>query len=267
MNTEYYILNPAGNITALVTSKTEKTDYKTIAAWIFERNPEVEQAGFVKFGVNTVKLNMSGDEFCGNAAMSAAVLYYSLGGLSGAEKISVAVFPEGIPVSVNVKKSGGTFCCEGIFCSPNTVKRCSFVADGREYTFPLVCFKGIMHIVADRTLSKTAAEKVIKNLAADLNTPALGIMIFDESTGVLLPIVYVSAVDTLFCENSCASGCCAVASVLPEFGKTTDIVQKGGIISARRDGGKVFLKTNIEIVKKCVEETDYAKKDGFEKGY
>lgn len=267
MNTEYYILNPAGNITALVTSETEKTDYITITAGIFEKNPDVEQVGFVEFGEKTVKLNMSGDEFCGNAAMSAAVLYYSLGSFSGTEKISVTVFPEGIPVSVSVKKSSGAFCCEGAFLSPRAVKKYSFCVGGTEYIFPLVCFNGIMHIVADRTLSAENAENVIRDLAADLNTPALGIMIFDSSTGSLLPIVYVSAVDTLFCENSCASGCCAVASVLPEFGKTSDIVQKGGIISARRDNGKVFLKTNIEIVKKCVEETDYAEKDGFKKGY
>lgn len=263
MNTEYYILNPSGNVTALVTSKTPKSDYKTAAAGIFENNPEVEQVGFVKFRDGGVKLNMSGDEFCGNAAMSAAALYYSLSGAADALSIPVTVLPYGNTVNVTVNKSGGAYVCEGIFKGPDTVKKYSFRVGGREYTFPLVCFEGIMHIVADGALSAPLAEKVIRESAADLKAPALGIMIFDRRNCSLTPIVYVSAVNTLFCENSCASGCCAVASVLSEFGKTTDIVQKGGIIAARRVNGGIYLKTNVRIERKCEKEKDYAEKNGF----
>ena len=78
----YSILDPTGNITALVESRVDRSSYKEISAEIMRKHPEVEQVGFVSFdeksgsgtSVDAV-LNMAGGEFCGNASMSAAALY------------------------------------------------------------------------------------------------------------------------------------------------------------------------------------------------
>ena len=75
MKTDYYIINPAGNITALVTSPVPKNSYGAAAARIMKKRPAVEQVGFVRFANGEAVLNMAGDEFCGNAVMSAAALY------------------------------------------------------------------------------------------------------------------------------------------------------------------------------------------------
>ena len=253
MKIEYYIINPAGNITALVTSDVKQSGYKSVAAKIMNAEPTVEQVGFVRFCKSGVNLNMSGGEFCGNATMSAAALCIELGNAQ-APQIPVTVFPYKEPfcVTVNTAKSGYTCECE--FFKPEAETRVTFSADGVEYTFPLARFEGITHIVADNTLSEASARRVIKRLANELKTPALGIMLYDGKEKSLVPLVYVSALDTLFRENSCASGSCALAAVLPEFSQKTDISEPGGTICAYRGEKGICLKTNVKIIKKCFGE-------------
>lgn len=253
MKREYCIIDPAGNITALVTTPAEHKSYKTVAARIMSGNPQVEQVGFVKFGEKSAELNMSGDEFCGNAVMCAAALYCSV---KGEDKgiIPVTVLPFGKTLSVAAEGKDGGFVCECEFAGPQTVSDCSFRAEGREYKFPLVCFDGIMHIVADNSLGEAGAEEVIRRLAKRLKAQALGIMIYDSVNKSLLPVVYVSALDTLVLERSCASGSCAVAAVLPGFENAVQISEPGGVITAKRTKEGINLKTRIKITKKLVEE-------------
>ena len=253
MKREYCIIDPAGNVTALVTTPAEHKDYKSVAARIMSGNPQVEQVGFVEFGENGARLNMSGDEFCGNAVMCAAALYCSV---KGGEKgvIPVTVLPFGKTLNVTVCSKAGDFICECEFSKPQTVSDCSFFASEREYRFPLVCFDGIMHVVADNTLSEAAAKKVIIQLAKRLKAQALGIMLYDPADKSLLPVVYVPALNTLVLERSCASGSCAVAAVLPEFENAVQIAEPGGVITARRTKEGIYLKTRLKITKKLAEE-------------
>ena len=79
---EYTILNPSGNITAIVLpyQKIDASEYKDITKEILRKNKQVEQVGFV---VNDVykgvipmwKLVMSGGEFCANAARAFGAYY------------------------------------------------------------------------------------------------------------------------------------------------------------------------------------------------
>ena len=72
----YCILNPTGNITAIVTDPVPAEDYPSIAAKVMEIEPTAEQVGFLLPGDEEydAKLSMAGGEFCGNASMSAAAL-------------------------------------------------------------------------------------------------------------------------------------------------------------------------------------------------
>lgn len=104
---QYSILNPTGNITALVESPVPIKMQPSAATEIMQRHPEVEQVGFVTYENLPVhgtfgealpvlgsqgeilpvhgshgetrpvhgSLRMAGGEFCGNATMSAAALY------------------------------------------------------------------------------------------------------------------------------------------------------------------------------------------------
>lgn len=258
MNIEYYILNPAGNITALVTTAVQKESYKFVADRIMSTNPSVEQVGFVNLSDGIVCLNMSGDEFCGNATMCAAALKYHMVHKTGPACIYVRLLPFENKVGVNVTKNGAGYLCEGLFLKPKNISKCNFSVSGIEYEFPCVVFSGITHVVADKTLSEKDARSVIKQLSATLRASALGIMIYDGENKYLKPLVYVPNADTLILENSCASGSCAVSAVLPEFEKMVDIVQPGGIISVQKDEKNIRLITELKIAKKCIEEIDYA---------
>lgn len=78
----YSILDPTGNITALVETPVEVTRQPDVATAIMARHPEVEQVGFVRFALPSCpaapngELRMAGGEFCGNASMCAAALYH-----------------------------------------------------------------------------------------------------------------------------------------------------------------------------------------------
>ena len=63
MTINYAVLNPAGNITILVTTPVKETDRRFVASKIMKVEPSAEQVGFIE-GNN---LNMAGGEFCGNA--------------------------------------------------------------------------------------------------------------------------------------------------------------------------------------------------------
>jgi diaminopimelate epimerase len=253
MNIEYYLADPAGNITALVTSPVLHGDYKTVAKVIMERQKSVEQVGFVTFSEKAVHLNMSGDEFCGNAAMSAAALYGALSGKSGRFQTGVYVFGTANPVKTAVTVKEGYFACECEIEKPKSLSEVTFCAQGGQYRFPIVHFEGISHIVADSSLSENAAAGAIKDIAGKLGVKALGIMILSGDKTRMKPIVYVPGVDTLFYENSCASGTCAAAAVLCRAGEKITLKQPGGEISAE-NADNIRLFSKVKISKLCSEE-------------
>ena len=253
MSIEYYIIDPIGNITALVTSNAAKSDYKDISGRIMAENPGVEQVGFAELKEDVIKLNMAGGEFCGNATMSAAALKYELSQNTGEVCRTVLVEPLGVEVKVNVSGGSGVFDCECLMPPPKEIENYTFFAGGRRYTYPLVCFDGIMHIIADGDLPENAAEGVIKDLAKQLGAPALGIMIFDKNENRLVPLVYVEAVNTVFFEKSCASGTCALAAAMG-FCEKTDIIEPGGTMGAQLQKNGISLSLRLKIIKHVLEE-------------
>ena len=72
---QYYLLDPTGNQTVLVETSVPEKIQPAVAKQIMECEPEAEQVGFVSFLENSIEIRMAGGEFCGNAAMSAGVLY------------------------------------------------------------------------------------------------------------------------------------------------------------------------------------------------
>ena len=236
MKIEYYLADPAGNITALVICPPVP-DLKMTARKIMEENRSVEQVGFADFSGDDIKLRMSGDEFCGNATMSVAALKHLISGKSGELNTAVSVFGTPEPIKVNVNLKDGYYNCRCAVGKPEKTDNIRFTAGDKEYDFPIVSFSGITHIVADDTLGEQAAAEVIRGLADRLSVKALGIMMLSSDKKHLKPLVYVKSTDTLFFENSCASGSCAVAAVVCPAGEKTELIQPGGIIGVKNSDG------------------------------
>lgn len=258
MKIDYYILNPTGNITALVIDNGyTKEEYALITENILNNHSNVEQVGFVNFNNSNPYLHMSGGEFCGNATMSTAALYCKIKCFSEYNG-NVNVYGLDTPVSALVSDIGTRFDCSIKLDKPLSIENKIFNFDNKKFDLPIVNLKGISHIVAPIDFDKSIAVNILKKYADELSLPAIGFMLFDEKNGDMLPIVFVKNCNTLFFENSCASGSCAVCAYLAEKGNN-DIVflkQPGGILKANvlDDGNSINLHGTVIVDKHIVKE-------------
>ena len=225
---EYCIFDPTGNITALVETDVDIEDQPAAAARIMELEPDVEQVGFISYAGNTadgsvpVSLRMAGGEFCGNAAMCAAALFAIRSGLQGGA-VPVRISGATAPVLVRLKRQA-----EGSFGAAAEIPPA--IRIGMVDTLPIVEMEGISHIIIEPDSGlfgikedSALAESLLRQWCGALGADCLGMMFLSEAaTGaaiagesrVLTPLVYVPGADTMFWENSCASGSAAAGMYL-----------------------------------------------------
>lgn len=250
---QYSIWNPNGNITALVSTDIEPEKRVMVADAIMKKEPTVEQVGFLSAGNKDydIQLDMAGDEFCGNATLCAAC------SVAKKEKVAVKVAGSDECVIASVARENNLFCATAKMPSPVRKQEIKLFYDNREYPAYLVDFDSIVHCVVTEMEDIPDIEKAIKQWCDDFYADALGIMFYNEKTNDLRPIVYVRKANTLFVENSCASGTTAIGYYLLSKGfKNTqkNIVQPGGCITAILDDQFVSLKENLQLKRETVIE-------------
>ncbi len=218
MEIKYVIADPTGNITALVETPVQQRQQPNVAALLMERHPRVEQVGFLGHGPGChISLRMAGGEFCGNAAMSAAAVCLSRRGpLDGEAAIRVRVSgaSESVPVSVSPGQSGFVCCVQ--MPLPKSISVINFKLGSRVLRSPVVSFSGISHVIVPGNTDRAAAEPALRRWCSGEKLKAAGLMLLDESSLSLTPLVYVPEADTMFWESSCASGTSAVGAWLSE---------------------------------------------------
>ena len=225
---EYCIFDPTGNITALVETEVDIEDQPAAAARIMELEPDVEQVGFISYAGNTadggvpVSLRMAGGEFCGNAAMCAAALFAIRSGLQGGA-VPVRISGASAPVMVRLERQAADSFGAAAEIPPA-------IRIGMADTLPIVEMEGISHIIIEPDSGffgikedSALAESLLRQWCGALGADCLGMMFLSEAaTGaaasgesrVLTPLVYVPGADTMFWENSCASGSAAAGMYL-----------------------------------------------------
>lgn len=254
MNTEYFIINPSGNVTALVTTPTKKSDYQKVCQFIMQSHKRVEQVGFVDYGGSVLSLDMSGGEFCGNATLSAVALYSELTGKLGAFNIKVSGAEK--IIKAEVSKYEDFYLCQ---CEMQFPLRDEDIVINNNVSFPVIRLDGISHIIAPFDFDRKKAEQIVKKYAKENNLSAVGFMFYDKKISSLTPLVYVTKIDTLFYENSCASGSCAVCayeSILSGNDVSLDLKQPGGVIKVSSNSFNSFitLSNNIIIEEHLIKE-------------
>ena len=264
----YSILDPTGNITALVQDEVPVVEQPRVAELIMRRHPEVEQVGFVRFSPSEhaqFRLRMAGGEFCGNATMCAAALFV---GSTTNEPTRLFVRASGAkePVEVCVDPtSPGTFKTSICMPPPIDIVHATVLLSDFEATVPVVLMEGISHaIVEDSSVAfclreqRSAAEDAVRSLCGTLNASGLGLM-FLEGRGAecrLTPLVCVPQSNTVFWENSCASGSAAVGAYLSwqdhsPVGVT--LHQPGGDLLVESDWStrRTTLRGNVVVIRSC----------------
>lgn len=244
---EYRVFDPTGNITALVETQVDPADQPAAASWIMAQNPEVEQVGFVTFAAAgagapaadvPVSLRMAGGEFCGNATMCAAALYMMASDMSGEANVKVRVSGAKDPLDVRLVRRDAVSFDAAVTMPPavgiDELKLSDGMLPGNDVLrLPVVRMEGIAHVIIEPDSGffglkddSALAETLLRGWCGVLGAECLGMMFLDEGKGVraLTPLVYVPGADTMFWENSCASGSAAAGIYLAaKTGRPVDV--------------------------------------------
>ena len=156
MNAEYYVLDPTGNITILVSTPVPQDLQVRAASVLMEREAAAEQVGFLSEGRDCdLSLRMAGGEFCGNASMCAAVIAAMR---KGKKKDSIRLRVSGAPgfVTARVEEMGdGSFKGSVNMPAPGKIETRALPGAGKH---PVVSFDGISHIILEEPIPKEDAE-------------------------------------------------------------------------------------------------------------
>jgi len=205
---------PAGNTTILVETPVEPKRYGEVAKQLLALpRTHAEQVGFFaapKQG-GAVRLEMMGGEFCGNALRAAALWQICKTGAFGKKSMAVEISGCDHPLSVVYDPVSGDLI--GEMPLPQAVSE--YEVRGEEAR--AVCFEGIVHLIVldhgPEWIEEDEAKTLLRAAAAKFGKAAAGLLLYNPAEKMLYPVVYVVGTDSLYCENSCASGSAAVAAV------------------------------------------------------
>ena len=278
---QYSILDPTGNITALVESPVEPLRQPQAAARLMECHPAVEQVGFIDYeadGEADAGLRMAGGEFCGNAAMSAAALLLLHRGepaVGESRSVRLRVSGAAAPVTVRLcREREGSFSA-GVQMPPALrIERRELTADGCGDRLPVVRMEGISHVVIGTDspcfalkAEPAAAEEAVRVWCSQLGAEGLGLMFLEETDGAyrLTPLVYVPAAGTVFWESSCASGSAAVGMALADTRRERvdlTLAEPGGRLRVESEpGGDTWLYGRASLTAEFGGDSDVRTKE------
>ena len=203
------VLDPAGNVTAIVCSDVPAAERARVAAQIL-RLPElgIEQVAFLTAprSGGEIRLEMMGGEFCGNALRCAGFYQALRNGEQGKSCVLAEISgADGVqPVVADT--------AEGTASTVMPLPRAVQPADWPDVQAVRVTFDGITHFVID--CAQPDETLVQRAIAAAPEASAVGAIFLDRAHGSIKPVVFVRETASCVAENSCASGSVAAAVVL-----------------------------------------------------
>lgn len=203
------VLDPAGNVTAIVCSDVPAAERARVAAQIL-RLPElgIEQVAFLTAprSGGEIRLEMMGGEFCGNALRCAGFYQALRTGAQGKSCVFAEISGADGVQPVMADTAEGT--ASTVMPLPLSVQPAGW-ADAQATR---VTFAGITHFVIDCAQPDEAL--VQRAIAAAPEASAVGAIFLDRAHGSIKPVVFVRETASCVAENSCASGSVAAAVVL-----------------------------------------------------
>lgn len=226
--------NPTGNITLFVYGSVPESKYARVGAELMAC-PEfqAEQVGFITdplYG-STGRIEMSGGEFCGNAARAFGY-YLSKIHAVRTPHIDIEISGSSIPVHTTVYPGRHVAFAE----LPLPVSVSSIDLPAPYGTCPFIRFDGIWHILLiGHEISEDAFERIRGFIYSQNSPEALGVMFLSSDCTSMDPMVYVLGPNTTYRESSCGSGTAAVAAYLANTKHLSEISirQPAGIMQAR----------------------------------
>lgn len=203
------VLDPAGNVTAIVCSDVPVAERARVAAQIL-RLPElgIEQVAFLTAprSGGEIRLEMMGGEFCGNALRCAGFYQALRNGAQGKSCVFAEISGADGVQPVMADTAEGT--ASTVMPLPLSVQPAGWA----DVQATRVTFAGITHFVID--CAQPDETLVQRAIAAAPEASAVGAIFLDRAHGSIKPVVFVRETASCVAENSCASGSVAAAVVL-----------------------------------------------------
>lgn len=203
------VLDPAGNVTAIVCSDVPAAERAHVAAQIL-RLPElgIEQVAFLTAprSGGEIRLEMMGGEFCGNALRCAGFYQALRNGAQGKSCVFAEISGADGVQPVMADTAEGT--ASTVMPLPLSVQSAGWA----DVQAARVTFAGITHFVID--CAQPDEILVQRAIAAAPEASAVGAIFLDRAHGSIKPVVFVRETASCVAENSCASGSVATAVVL-----------------------------------------------------
>ena len=231
----YVILNPSGNLTALVTEWGGAEDEAEITAHLMQESEQVAYLDPPSLPGALARIRLMGGEFCGNAAMAAAG-WLVRDRLRSGEEMTVPIEVSGAQGVLFCQIRGLDDGFEGMVEMPRVLGIRPVKAGGISVTE--VRMEGITHLIRENRepLEKEKAEALLKAFAEGNGAEAAGLLDRNPETGFMRPLVYVRGSGTLVWESACGSGTAAIGALeawRKGNGKAeTQVKQPGGVLRA-----------------------------------
>ncbi|MDR1510773.1 MAG: hypothetical protein LBS53_14195 [Synergistaceae bacterium] len=242
MEVEFVKTSPTQNMTILVKSFVGRAAQLEAANLLMSyESVYAEQVGFIERPENPsawARLQMAGGEFCANAAMSLAA--YLARRKRGALAVPLEVSGTDGLLECSVRaKDENIYLASLTLPPPEEIAPMTLPVGGADRTLFAVRLPGITHIIVPAGEFgedwRAAAEGLAGKWASRIDSPAFGIVFFDEKTCRMDPLVCVKDSGSAVWERGCGSGSAAVAAYrayTSGHGLAEDISQPGGVITA-----------------------------------
>lgn len=238
-------LNPTQNMTILVETAHPAKAHKDIATKIMSYDSVyAEQVGFIEEPISykaDAHLQMAGGEFCGNACMALAAFIMSKQELkhNRVKKILLEVSGTDSLVECEVKRGADEYYCQVTMPIPKEIKQRTITHEGNKLDIVLIDYGEFVHIVRNvkdfNERVKEEAQSLAKSLALTLNVSLIGILLYNQDSHELEPLIYIPHLDSMVWERGCGSGTASLGSYLAWKNKretTIHVKQPGGTITA-----------------------------------
>lgn len=259
-------ISPTENMTILVKTPIEEKEQLYVGTELMKYGSVyAEQVGFIEAPINAQavsRLRMMAGEFCGNATMALAAYKAFEQGRSAGEKVDVVLEVSGVKdvlvCRIEVLEKGryaGTVSMP----LPLAIEDKHYIIGGEEMFLTTIIFEGIKHIILPKgdigNNFQHILETSIAGINNQINEDVYGIIVFDEDTLRIDPLVSVQSAGSFCWERGCGSGSEAVGIYLAcKYKKSIrcDIKQPGGVITVDVEYTdqieKASITGNVEIV-------------------
>lgn len=212
---EFSKYNPSGNMTILVHSKHDASEYASIANQLMAATHVCcEQVGFIESTQNDdgndFQLVMSGNEFCGNATMSYIHHLQESHLLKDQQfKVKVSGCSDLVQCAIHDCQYYEVQMPQAHRVVPTTINMGNHSWKAIE-----IIYETYVHYVIPVKQVTTEIQHLVEAFVREQQWShkykTVGMMLFDEQRQFLQPLIYIPEIQSLIWENSCGSGTASI---------------------------------------------------------